>query len=132
MIEVQDRFVTFIPPQDAKYLMGDFTDWDEKPLAISQPIVLEFPPGAYVEYAFLDFNQQPLTDLANPERPKNPWYDYHRAITLPNNRFQTPLRPKCFSRKYIEICHRVKFFYSAANLLCIRTTSFSIGDDLCA
>lgn len=96
MIEVQDRFVTFIPPQDAKYLMGDFTDWDEKPLAISQPIVLEFPREAYIEYAFLDANQQPLTDLANPERPKNPWYDYHRAITLPNNRFQTPPRPKSF------------------------------------
>src|SRR5579872_1442664 len=96
MLEVQDRFITFIPPKDAKYLMGDFTDWDEKPLAISQPITLEFPQGAYVEYAFLDSHLQPVDDLANPERPKNPWYDYHQAITLPHNHFQMPLRPKTF------------------------------------
>jgi enterochelin esterase-like enzyme len=96
MIKVQDRFVTFIPLKDAKYLMGDFTDWDEKPLAISEPITLEFPRGAYIEYAFLDAHQRPLADLANPERPKNPWYDYHRAIILPHNRFQMPPRPKTF------------------------------------
>jgi len=96
MIEVQDRSVTFLPPQNAAYLMGDFTNWDEAPLPISGPITIEFPRGAYVEYAFLDADKQPLADLANPQKPKNPWYDYHRSITLPHNHFRTPPRPKTF------------------------------------
>jgi len=96
MIEIRDRFVMFIPPKEAAYLMGDFTDWDERPLPIREPVTIEFPRGAYIEYAFLDTNMQPLADLTNPERPKNPWYDYHRSITLPHNRFQVPPRPKTF------------------------------------
>jgi len=59
-------------------------------------VTIEFPRGAYIEHAFLDANKQPLADLTNPERPKNPWYDYHRSITLPHNRFQVPPRPKTF------------------------------------
>lgn len=111
MIEVHDRFVTFIPPKDARYLMGDFTDWDERPLAIGQPITLEFPSGAYIEYAFLDARLQPMAaDLTNPERPKNPWYDYHRAITLPNNHFQIPPLPKSSRGSIFKYVIASKFF----------------------
>ena len=96
MIEIHDHFVTFIPPKDAAYLMGDFTNWDDKPLPIREPMTIEFPQGAYIEYAFLDADKQPMADLTNPEKPKNPWYDYHRSITLPYNHFQTPPRPQTF------------------------------------
>lgn len=51
MVEVQGRYVTFIPPAQARFLIGDFTDWDKKPMPISKPITLEFPAGAYLEYA---------------------------------------------------------------------------------
>jgi enterochelin esterase family protein len=57
MIEIHSRSATFIPPSSAAYLIGDFTDWDETPLPITGPITLEFPQGAYVEYAFLDMNK---------------------------------------------------------------------------
>lgn len=96
MIEIQGRYVTFLPPRDATYLMGDFTDWDQAPLPILGPLTIEFPEGAYVEYAFLDTNKCPLPDPTNPTIPKNPWYDYHRSFTLPHNRFQSPPRPHIF------------------------------------
>src|SRR5438270_2005600 len=64
MIEIQDRFVTFNPTRDAAYLMGDFTDWDENPLPIAKAMTLEFPRGAYIEYAFLD------NHFHLPPRPK--------------------------------------------------------------
>jgi enterochelin esterase family protein len=59
-------------------------------------MTLEFPQGAYVEYAFLDTDKQPLADLANRQTPKNPWYEYHRAFTLPLNRFVEPPQPRVF------------------------------------
>src|SRR5262249_10273797 len=65
-------------------------------LPITEPMTIEFPQGAYVEYAFLDVNKQPIADLANIHVPRNPWYDYHRSITLPENHFQIPLRPLTF------------------------------------
>jgi hypothetical protein len=83
MIQVQEHFVTFTPPKDAVYLIGDFTDGHRKPLPIHGPITLEFPRGAYIEYAFLDSDQRPVADLTNPERPKNPWYDYHLLHHFP-------------------------------------------------
>ncbi|MBV9689138.1 MAG: esterase family protein [Ktedonobacteraceae bacterium] len=99
MIEVQGRYVTFTPPSGAAYLMGDFTDWDEAPLPTTRPMTIEFPQGAYVEYAFLDANQQPMADSTNPQKPKNPWYDYHRSVTLPHNTFEAPPRPHTFRGK---------------------------------
>lgn len=110
MIEIQEHFVTFIPPKEAKYLIGDFTDWDEKPLPIIEPLTIEFPPGAYVEYAFLDTNQRPVADLSSSERPKNPWYDYHRAVSLPDNRFQVPPRPQYFRGSIATYVMESKFF----------------------
>lgn len=96
MVEIQDRFVTFTPPIGATYLIGDFTDWDERPLPITEPVTIEFPRGAYIEYAFLDSNKRPMTDPTNPQTPKNPWYDYHRSIILPHNHFKMPPRPQVF------------------------------------
>ncbi len=92
MIVIHNTCVTFHPPEEAAYVMGDFTDWDERPLPITKPITLEFPQGAYVEYAFLDAEKRPIPDTANQQKPKNPWYAYHRAVTLPLNRFQEPPR----------------------------------------
>ena len=96
MIEVHSRSVTFLPPSGAAYLMGDFTDWDESPLPITGPMTLEFPQGAYIEYAFLDTNKQPLADPENHQMPKHPWYEYHRTFTLPLNRFVEPAQPHAF------------------------------------
>lgn len=92
MIETHNRFATFIPPENATCLIGDFTDWDEKPIPITKPLTLEFPQGAYVEYAFLDDKMRPIADTANPHKPSFPWYDYHRCFTLPHNGFTTPPR----------------------------------------
>lgn len=92
MILTQPRAVTFFPPKQAVYLIGDFTDWDERPLPISEPLTLEFPEGAYIEYAFLDAHKQPLADEANAQCPVHPWYAYHRCCFLPGNPFQAPPR----------------------------------------
>lgn len=90
MIHIQKRCVTFFPPEQAVYLMGDFTDWDERPLPFNGALTLEFPEGSYIEYAFLDAQRQPLADEANPQCPAHPWYEYHRACFLPGNNFQKP------------------------------------------
>jgi len=96
MVEIEGRFVTFIPPRDAAYLIGDFTDWDDESLPIAGPVTIEFPPGAYVEYAYLDANKRPLADPTNHQKPQNPWHDFDRALTLPRNAFRTPPRPHSF------------------------------------
>lgn len=88
MIHVSNRSVTFDAPARAAYLIGDFTDWDERPLLIHERLTIEFPEGAYVEYAFLDVHMRPLADPDNQQRPKHPWYGYHRAFTLPQHTFQ--------------------------------------------
>jgi len=96
MVKVQDRWVTFTPPEGAAYLIGDCTNWDEEPLPITDPLTIEFPRGAYVEYAFLDANKQPLADPANPVKPRHPWHDFDRAVMLPSHAFQAPPRPHTF------------------------------------
>ncbi len=93
MVEVHTRSVTFYPAKNAKYLMGDFTDWDRRPIPINQPLTLEFPAGAYLEYAFLDANQNPFPDPDNPHKAQNPWWIYPRAIELPGFRYTAPHQP---------------------------------------
>lgn len=92
LIQIDDQHVTFVPPQRAAYLMGDFTNWDEQPIPVDGPVTCEFPCGAYVEYAFLAHDGTPLADLDNPVRPHHPWYDYHRALTLRGNTFGAPTK----------------------------------------
>ncbi len=60
MVEIYGSLVTFQLPEEAAHLMGDFTDWDERPFPIAEPITLEFPQGSYVEYAFLDAGRRPI------------------------------------------------------------------------
>lgn len=93
MVEVNGRLVTFYPPEKARYLVGDFTDWERRPLPIEQPLTLEFPAGAYVEYAFLDEQKQPFPDPENPHKAQNPWWSYPRAIELPGFRYTAPHQP---------------------------------------
>jgi enterochelin esterase-like enzyme len=94
MLEIQDRWVTFYPPEGATYLIGDFTDWDDKLIPLTGPVTYEFPRGAYVEYAYLDADKQPIADPTNPMRPKHPWHDFDRALTLPLNDYKEPPRPR--------------------------------------
>ncbi len=93
MVEVRSRFVTFHPPANARFLIGDFTDWDKRPIPISSPLTLEFPPHSYIEYAFLDEQGQPFPDPDNPHKAQNPWWSYPRAIELPGFRYEAPPRP---------------------------------------
>lgn len=96
MVEVESRFVTFTPPKDTAYLVGDFTNWKQAPLYFDSPITIEFPQGAYIEYACLDAHKQPLDDPTNTQRPKNPWHSYDYSITLPSNCFQPLPHPQSY------------------------------------
>ncbi|MCS7193961.1 MAG: alpha/beta hydrolase-fold protein [Meiothermus sp.] len=93
MVEVHHRSVTFYPPARARFLVGDFTDWDRRPIPIEGPLTLEFPPGAYIEYAFLDEDREPFPDPDNPRKAQNPWWSYPRAIELPGFQYATPHQP---------------------------------------
>lgn len=93
MVEVHARSVTFHPPKEARYLVGDFTDWDRKPIPIEGPLTLEFPAGAYLEYAFLDAEGRPFPDPDNPHKAQNPWWTYPRAIELPGFHYTAPHQP---------------------------------------
>ena len=93
MIEIRNQCtVTFTPPQGASYLIGDFSNWKQAPLPIDKALTLEFPEGAYVEYAFLDKHGKPLADPDNPRIPAYPWHSYDRYVTLPHNTFVPPPR----------------------------------------
>jgi enterochelin esterase-like enzyme len=93
MVAVQNKhLITFVPPDRAAFIIGDFTDWKQAPLPISGPLTLEFPAGVYIEYAFLDANRMPLTDPNNHQVPVNPWHLYDRYIALPQNSFSPPPR----------------------------------------
>ncbi|WP_448565969.1 alpha/beta hydrolase-fold protein [Thermus sp.] len=94
MLEIRRRRVTFHPPPKAKALVGDFTDWDKNPIPLQGPLTLEFPEGAYVEYAYLDEEGKPFPDPNNPERADNPWWTYPRAIRLPGFRYEAPPEPQ--------------------------------------
>jgi len=90
VVEVRGRFATFRPPPGAAALVGDFTDWKRRPLALAGPLTLELPPGAYVEYAFLDEAGRPFADPDAPMPAENPWWPYARAFTTGDWRFEAP------------------------------------------
>ncbi len=85
--------------------MGDFTDWNDELLPVTGAVTIEFPQGAYVEYAYLDANKQPLIDPTNPVKPKNPWHDFDRAVILPYNGFKEPPRAQTLRGRIFD--HRV-------------------------
>ena len=93
MVEVHSRSVTFHPPANATYLIGDFTDWERRPIPLAGPLTLEFPQGAYLEYAFLSTDGKPFPDPDNPHKAQNPWWNYPRAIELPGFHYQSPKLP---------------------------------------
>src|SRR5262249_37856727 len=102
MIKVQAQSITFFPPKEATYLIGDFTNWKQAPLPIKGPTTIEVPEGAYVGYAFLDDRKLPLADPGNALRPNNPWHDYDRSIIPPHNSFVTPPQPQHIRGRIIE------------------------------
>lgn len=96
MIDIQSskRLITFTPPEGATSIIADFTDWKQAPMPITSPLTLEFPEGAYIEYAFLDADQKPLADPDNPCVPEYPWHSYDRYVALPHNNFKQPPRSR--------------------------------------
>ncbi len=93
MIEIEPRHVTFIAPPGTTALVGDFTDWQSKPIPLKpgERVRLEFPRKAFVEYAFLDESGTPFADPDNDRESENPWYRYPRAAVLPGYE-PTPFR----------------------------------------
>jgi hypothetical protein len=72
VVEIGKRRVTFYPPPQAKALIGDFTDWERNPIPLKGPLTLEFPEGAYVEYAYLDEEGKPFPTPITPSGPTTP------------------------------------------------------------
>ncbi len=82
--------MTFVPPPGARALVGDFTDWLRRPMPVSGPVTRAFPPGSYIEYAYLDAEGRPFPDPAATHLAENPWWDYARAVVLPGWRYEAP------------------------------------------
>jgi enterochelin esterase-like enzyme len=78
------RSITFTAPEGATSLIGDFTDDTDRPIPLrpGESLTLEFPPRAYVEYAFLDGAGKRLADAVNDFGGDHPWYKEYRAIKL--------------------------------------------------
>ncbi len=89
-MRVEGRFATFRPPPGARALIGDFTDWKRRPIPLRGPLRREFPPDAYVEYAFLDAEGRPFADPEAPRLAENPWWPYARAFTTGDWRYRAP------------------------------------------
>jgi enterochelin esterase-like enzyme len=83
-IAINGRHVTFTAPPGATALVGDFTGWEDDPIPLraGESVSLEFPAGAFIEYAFLGEDQRPFADPDNTVESENPWYRYPRAAVL--------------------------------------------------
>jgi enterochelin esterase-like enzyme len=91
-ITISNNHVTFTAPAGAAALAGDWTlvgsgteAWQRNaiPLKAGDSLRLEFPAGAFIEYAFLDGDHKPLADPDNPRTTGNPWFQFPRAAVLP-------------------------------------------------
>jgi enterochelin esterase family protein len=89
------RSITFTAPHGATHLIGDFTDDTDRPIPLQpgQRLTLEFPPRAYVEYAFLDASGKRLADPGNDFGGDHPWYKEYRAVALEGYESQESSEP---------------------------------------
>jgi enterochelin esterase family protein len=78
------RHITFTAPANATHLIGDFTDDTDRPVPLEagESVTLEFPPRAYVEYAFLNASGKRMADPSNDFGGDHPWYKEYRAVAL--------------------------------------------------
>jgi enterochelin esterase-like enzyme len=90
-IEITGNHVTFIAPAGATALAGDWTligsgssAWQNNSIALKagERLTLEFPPAAFIEYAFLNSENKPFADPDNPKTTGNPWFQFPRAAVL--------------------------------------------------
>jgi enterochelin esterase-like enzyme len=84
-VSIQGRHVTFVAPAGASFIIGDFTDDKDRPIAMipGQSLTLEFPPAALIEYCFLNANGQRFSDPDNSSLAENPWWREYRSVQLP-------------------------------------------------
>ncbi len=84
-VSIQGRHVTFTAPVGASFIIGDFTDDKDRPIALSegQSLTLEFPRAALIEYCFLNANGQRFSDPGNSSLAENPWWREYRSVQLP-------------------------------------------------
>lgn len=74
-----------MPPPGATGLIGDMTDWrkrDPIPVVNGEPVVLNLPRGAWVEYAWVDAAGEAFADPDNDQKSLNPWWPYPRAAVV--------------------------------------------------
>ena len=84
-VSISGTRATFTAPPGSTGLIGDFTDWLDEPavpLKTGESVTLEFPRGAFIEYAFVGEDGKPFADPGNPVESENPWYRYPRAAVL--------------------------------------------------
>lgn len=94
-VSLRGCLATFAAPEGAVALIGDFTDWREKPIPLrpGERFSVELPREAFLEYAFLDQNGKGLADLENPLKTVNPWHAYPRGVVTPGYRPSPWLEP---------------------------------------
>ncbi|HEX2864970.1 MAG TPA: alpha/beta hydrolase-fold protein [Deinococcales bacterium] len=87
---------TFTAPDGAAALIGDFTDWRERPIPLrpGESVTVDLPRAAFLEYAFLDAHGKGLADEANPVRSINPWHSYPRGAVTPGYEPSPWLEPR--------------------------------------
>jgi enterochelin esterase family protein len=76
--------IDLTPPPWATHLISDLDDWMRAPRPATDLQPFELPDDAYFEYAWLDAQGRKRPDPANPNPPRNPWWEYARWLAGPH------------------------------------------------
>ena len=75
--------VDLTPPDWARFLQSDLTDWQRAPLPVDDVSPFEIPDDAWFEYAWVDEAGERRPDPDNPNPILNPWWDFASNIAGP-------------------------------------------------
>ena len=78
--------VDLTPPDWARFLQSDLTDWQRAPLPVADVAPFEIPDDAYFEYCWVDAGGERRPDPDNPNPILNPWWDFASNIAGPEYR----------------------------------------------
>jgi len=78
--------IELTPPNWARYLQSDLTDWQKAPIPVDRLTPFDIPDDAYFEYAYVDADGVRRSDPENSNPRLNPWWEFACHLAGPDYR----------------------------------------------